>query len=92
MDNESNASVDEGLLTFERTKVISNKSLCRAALGKGLESLLKSAKLEPYLNFMPLGCRQPQGLEEKVMSMERDFQDEQSSQNGQADLDTRSVD
>ena len=67
------ASLD--VISFRyRMKIISNKRLRIAALDNNLLDLLKTVKLEPFLNFMPLKCKFPQDLEENIMAMEKDFQ------------------
>ena len=58
------------------------------SLDKKFENLIKTVRQEPYLNFMPLGVRNPDGFEEKVIAMDKSFQEKNPNKNVDSGLVT----
>ena len=59
-------------------------------MDKKFESLIKTVRQEPYLNFMPLGLRNPDGFEENVIWMDKSFQEKNPNKNVESSMITTS--
>ena len=66
-----------------------NPSVSRS-LDKKFETLIKTVRQEPYLNFMPLGMSNPDGFEENVIWMDKSFQEKNPNKNVDSGMITTS--